>query len=867
MLGPYEILAPIGAGGMGEVFRARDPRVGRDVAIKVSADRFSDRFAREARAIAALNHPNICTLYDVGPNYLVMELIEGESLRARMRSGALAESEALRIAGQVADALESAHDNGVVHRDLKPANIMIRPDGTVKVLDFGLAKMAQASAGPADDTPTRSVSLTEGGAVMGTAAYMSPEQARGSEVDKRTDIWAFGVVLYEMLTGDRLFTGASLSDVLAAVLTRDLDLSTAPPAARRLLTRCLERDPRRRLRDIGDARILLDQSPVLNPAAPSALRWLPWAAAAALAIALAVALVLLWREPGRGALSTMRLNVDLGPQAVGTAMPALSPDGQRLVFVARAADGHTHLLLRRLDTAQDEVLPGTEEAASPFFSADGRWIAFFAAGQLRRISVQGGAVVKVADISGPNGASWGEDGTIVVGSGNAGGLSRVSWTGGTPEPLTRTGEHGDATHRYPQVLPGAKAALFTSHKIVTGFDDATIEAVSLATGERKVVLRGGYFARYISDVSALVYLHDGVLFAVPFDVRALEVRGTPVPVLEEVAGDANTGAGNVDVAGGTLIYRQGKGPVRTWQVLALDRLGRTEPLIADAGTYYTPAFSPNGDRLALAVDYGDRGREIAVYDVQRASLQRLTFTKEVNLFPVWSPDGRYLAFESSSPTGYGLGLIRADGGGALFRTLEHPGLMVPGSFSRDGHTLAYNDSQTETGFDIWTVTVGWSDPERPTFERPTPFQRTPFSEHSPVFSPDGRWIAYVSNESGRGEIYVRPFPGPGGKSRVSLNGGYNPVWSPAGRELYFWAPDARIMVTSCRVQQEAFVVDQPRLWADTQLGLTFFARDMSLSPRDGRFAVLSRVAAPTEAGPAHLAFVLNFLEDIRRRVK
>src|SRR5688572_2124172 len=454
-LGPYQMVSLLGAGGMGEVFRAHDPRVGRDVAVKVSAENFSDRFARESRAIAALNHPNICALYDVGPNYLVMELVEGESLKARLKSGALGQTEALHIAGQIADALDAAHERGIVHRDLKPANIMIRSDGTVKVLDFGVAKMAQPDPGPPQDAPTRPMDLTQDGMIVGTAAYMSPEQSRGSDVDKRTDIWAFGVVLHEMLTGDQLFTGATLSDIRAAVLTHDLDLSTVPPVARPLLTRCLERDPRRRLRDIGEARFLLETSPVVPATIPSTTRKLPWAVAALLAIALAVAFELLWNEPRGVPLSPLRLNVNLGPLAVDGVMPALSPDGERLVFVARAPDGTNHLLLRRLDTAQDDPLPGTEGAANPFFSADGRWIGFLAGGQLRKISTQGGGVATIATVVGPLGASWGEDGTIVLGGSSAGGLMRIPPGGGKPEPLTRTGERGDATHRYPQILPGA----------------------------------------------------------------------------------------------------------------------------------------------------------------------------------------------------------------------------------------------------------------------------------------------------------------------------------------------------------------------------------------------------------------------------
>jgi serine/threonine-protein kinase len=879
-IGPYEIVALLGAGGMGEVYRGRDSRLGRDVALKIllpnfaaDADRMA-RFQREAQVLASLNHPHIASLYGLEESgsvrALVMELVEGSTLADRIKTGAVPLAEALNIASQIAVALDMAHEMGIVHRDLKPANIKVKPDGSVKVLDFGLAKITKTDELQSGDS-TLTDSVTKAGAVLGTASYMAPEQARGETADKRADIWAFGVVVYEMLTGSRLFPGARASEILAAVLTREPDWDRVPTQALLLLRRCLEKDPKHRLRDIGDARFLLEGVPLTGPAfAPPAARPLPWIVAGVLAAALAASLWTFWRAPKPQDRPLIRLNVDLGPEAIrGVVLePRISPDGTLMVFPATSPGGKPQLAVRSLDGPRITFLAGTENATSPFFSPDGHWIGFLAGGKLKRVPVQGGAVVTIAD-TGALGASWGEDQNIVFAPGAVSPLLRVSADGGKPQPLTKVGDKGDATHRWPQVLPGGRAVLFTSHKIVAGFDDATIEAMVFRTGERKTLVRGGYFGRYIGSGNHgyLLYVHEGVLFGVPFDPETLTVHGAPTPVLDDVAGNSDSGAGQFDVGGnGTLLYRSGKGPARNWQVLWMDSSGRTKPLMAEPGAYYTIKLSPDGNRLALTVDRGDKGREIEVFDLQRGFLSRLTFTGEVNVHPVWSPDGKYIAFESSSPRGYGIGLVRSDGSGLMRRLAEHDGLMIPTSFSLDGRWLVGHQMNAQTGFDIWAAPFDTSDPDHPELGKLELFLSSPFSEANPAFSPDGRWIAYTSDESRRVEVYVRPFRRAGGKWQVSTGGaGGGPVWAPNGRELYFRAPDNRIMVAGYTADGDSFLASRPRVWSDTPIGATTFGREFSLSPDGKRFAVLPRRDAQVEQGTVHVTVVLNLLDELRRR--
>ncbi len=871
-LGPYQIVGLIGAGGMGEVYRAHDPRVGRDVAIKVSQERFTERFEREARAIAALNHPNICQLYDVGPDYLVMELIEGEAPK-----GPLAVEEALAIARQIAEALEAAHEKGIVHRDLKPGNVKVKPDGTVKVLDFGLAKVAAGASGSGENSPTLTMSPTIAGVILGTAAYMAPEQARGGAVDKRADIWAFGVVLWELLAGRRLFTGDTVSDTLAAVLKTEVDLSPIPVRVRPIVERCLRKDPRQRWHDIADVRIEIEEAIGEGAEgkgwqAKARPTWLPWVIAGGLAVVAAGCAWIAWRATRTVDYPLTRLSVDLGPDAMtGNLTAAISPDGRRLVFPARGPNGKQALATRLLEQTQATLLPETENGRDPFFSPDSQWLGFFAEGNLKKLSFQGGAPVTICDVTSDSGASWGEDGTIVAGLSMNSGLSRVPAAGGRPQPLT-TLSNGVATHRWPQILPGGHSILFTGSAHVAGTEDASIEAMSLSSGVTKTLAPEAYFGRVLpvgGSRGYLVYLHQGVLFGVAFDSGRLEVQGVPVPLLEDVAASPIVGGGQFDFSAapsghGTLVYLAGKRTGQTYPVMWLDSSGKMQPLIATPGAYATPRFSPDGRRLALTVSTGS-GSDIYSYDWQREIMTRLTFGGGADL-PVWAPDGRHMAFNRSGRE-YGIWWIRSDGSGQPQQILAAQNPVVPWSFSPDGQHLAYREFHSETGTDIWTLPLDTSDPEHPKAGKPEAFLVTPADELVPMFSPDGRWIAYRSNESGTSQIYVRPCPGGrGGMWQISTGGGLYGVWSNNGRELFYETTDHRIMVVDYTVNGDSLVPGKPRVWSDKQI---FYAGNLNLdlAPDGKRFAVFPMPeAAGTDKGSVHVVFLQNFLDELKRRI-
>ena len=750
-LGPYEIIGTIGAGGMGEVYRAHDTRLRRDVAIKVSAERFSERFETEARAIASLNHPNVCTLHDVGPNYLVMELVEGQTLAERITQGAIALDEALAIAKQIADALEAAHERGITHRDLKPGNIKIKPDGVVKVLDFGLAKMGGPPTTHSDNSPTLTVGPTQEGVILGTAAYMAPEQARGKEVDRRADIWSFGVVLYEMLTGQRLFQGDDASETLASVIKDEPKWERVPPRVQRVVRTCLKKDPKQRLQAIGDWPLLLEEH---APPATARHAKVPWITAGVLGLALAGASWVAWRATRPVDNPLTRLSVDLGPDAMTglNLTTAISPDGRRLVFPERGPNGKQQLATRLLDQSEATLLPGTENGRDQFFSPDSQWIGFFADSMLKKISVQGGAPVILCDAPNDYGASWGEDETIVAALSLISPLSRVPDAGGRPQPFTRLGK-GEVTHRWPQVLPGGRGVLFTSASVGVGMENANIEAMPRKGGIAKTLITGGYFGRYVpinGTRGYLVYLHQGVLSAVGLDPVRLEVEGTPVALPEEVAASAMQGGGQFDFSAapsghGTLVYLEGTGAAQTWPVMWLDSSGKMQPLLATPGTYAFPRFSPDGHRLALIMSTSS-GTDIYVYELGRETMTRLTFGGHAQL-PVWTPDGRHIVFRSSSDSG--IWWIRSDGSGEPRQILAAQSSATPYSFSPDGHRLAGHESHPETGYDIWTATLDTSDPDHPKAGEPEAFLATRADEIAPMFSPDGRWIAYRSNESGK----------------------------------------------------------------------------------------------------------------------
>jgi serine/threonine-protein kinase len=863
-LGPYEIVAPIGAGGMGEVYKARDTRLDRMVAVKVSNEQFSERFEREARAVAALNHSNICTLHDVGPNYLVMEYIEGTPLK-----GPLPVDQALKNAAQICDALDTAHKKGITHRDLKPANILVTKAG-VKLLDFGLAKMGpviQAGDG------TMTMALTGKGEILGTFQYMSPEQVTGQDADPRSDIFSFGLVLYEMLTGKRAFEGSSPASVIAAIMERPAPsiADVAPPALDRLLQRCLAKDPDDRWQSARDLKAELEwiasaSGEAIASSAPSQSRLgrLTGIAAGVLAVAVVALGFVAYRATRPAPLKPLvRLDVDLGPgvglSSLAGADTILSPDGTRLVYVSQG-----RLFTRRLDQPKATELAGTDGAFAPFFSPDGQWVAFFTAGKLEKISVEGASPVPLCDITGyGRGGSWGEDGNIIASLFDTRGLSMIPSAGGAPTPVTELA-HEEATHRWPQVLPGGKAVLFTSHTAISGFDEANIDVMILADHHRKTLQRGGTFGRYLPASNGngyLVYINKGTLFAVPFDPGKLEVRGAPSPVLEEVAYNPTGGAAQFDFSrNGTLVYRSGKaaqGNLVTVQWL--DASGQTQPLLAKPGVYGRPRVSPDGQRLAL-----DDGSDIWVYEARRDTMTRLTFGGGRNIAPVWSRDGRYIAFNGPG----GIFWVRPDGAAKPQLLVADKNEAVPFSFAPDGRRLAYNDLTTNTAYDLATVTIE-SDVAGLRAGKPETFLKTSADERHPAFSSDGRWLAYTSNESGKYEVYVRAFPDKGGKWQISNAGGAYPVWSSNGRELFFRTEDNRIMLVTYAAKTDSFVSDKPRVWSDIRLA-NFGAIGMSnydVAPDGKRIVALMPVDTPeAQQTQSHVIFLENFSDELQRKV-
>jgi Tol biopolymer transport system component len=847
---------------MGEVYKARDTRLHRLVAIKVSMEQFSMRFEHEARAVAALNHPHICQLYDVGPDYLVMEFVEGAPLE-----GPLPLQKTVEYAAQILDALDAAHQKGITHRDLKPANILVTKQG-IKLLDFGLAKQATRLS---EGDVTKA--LTDQGQIVGTLQYMSPEQLQGKQADARSDLFSFGCVLYELFTGERAFNGTSAASLIAAILEREpAPLEIAQPLDR-VVRRSLAKDPDQRFQTARDLKAALTWA-LEQPAqvtAPSRSR-LGWVAASTAVLIAGVLGVGWWRSPRALDRPLMRLNVDLGPDAMAGRFTttAISPNGARLVFPVRSADGTQMLATRLLDETNPAALSGTQNGRDPFFSPDGKWVGFFADGKIKKISAQGGAPIVLCQAPDARGGTWGEDGNIIVALNATGALSRVPSEGGLLQPVTKL-QAGVGTLRWPQFLPGNEAVLITASASIVAFEDASIAAASLKTGDVKILVRNGYFGRYLptgNTTGHLVYVHQGVLFAIPFDPKRLELRGSAVPILEDLAGDPNSGAGQFSFSqGGTLVYRTGKVSEQSWIVSWLDG-SRTRPLIATPGFYLQPHFSPDGQRLALS-KFARTDRDVFVYDLQRDTMTSLTVDDHAAA-PIWSPDGKHIAFgfNASNP---GLGWVRADGAGEIQRLLDTKNIVNPFAFFAYGRRLAYIGLDTNGRFKIYSVTLDVSDPDHPKPGKPELFLDTQNNERYPALSPDGRWIAYESDESGIYEVYVRSFPAAsgasGGKWQISIGGGALPIWSRNGRELFFQNPDHRIMVTDYEVKNESFGGGKPRVWSDQRLQDISGLPNYDLAPDGKRFAVIPSLMAPADdKGAIHMTFLLNFFDEVRRRV-
>jgi Tol biopolymer transport system component/tRNA A-37 threonylcarbamoyl transferase component Bud32 len=896
-LGNYQVIGPLGKGGMGEVYRALDTQLDREVAVKVlpasmarDPERLA-RFDREAKILAALNHPNIAVIYGIvdsaAGRALVMELVPGDTLGARIKQGPMPVEEALAVARQMAEALEAAHEKGVTHRDLKPGNVMITPAGLVKVLDFGLAAMAApvaASIDP-DNSPTLTMGMTQAGAIMGTAAYMSPEQAAGVQVDRRADIWSYGVVLYEMVTGKRLFGGGeSISHTLADVLRAPIDLSGIPAGrVRTLLRRCLDRSLKTRLQSIAEARIAIDEpesgaeAPRQAESLPHKGTKLPWIAAAVLGVVAVVAGTAWWSASRPVEQGLIRISGDLGADAIAGANQtvAISPDGKRIVYPVRSG-GKLLLATRLLDQATPTLLSGTDGATVPFFSPDGQWIGFGAEGKLKKISVLGGAAVTLCDAPALRGASWGEDGNIIVALNSTPvGLSRVSDSGGQPQTLTKPQDKGDQRHFWPQLLPDGNAVLFAANA-AGNWDTANVDVLglkddgALKAGEIKILVRGGYSPHYLpgpsGGVGHLVYIHEGVLLGVPFDPVKLELRGTPVPLVEGVAASPGPGGGQFDVSRtGSLVYLAGTTAVTGVTFSWMDSSGKIEPLLAKPDRYIWPRLSPDGNLLAISLTAG-KGYDLYVYDWRHDTMPRLTFNGAENREAEWSPDGKHLVYDAAD----GLWWIRADGGGQPQQLLkEESGTdRTMNGFSPDGKRVSYSIVGRETQRDLYTLPLDLTDPEHPKAGKPEVFLATPAVELFGRFSPDGRWMAYVSNESGRPELYVRPFPGPGGKWQISNEGGNIPVWSRDGRQIFYTNPEVKIMVSDYTAKGDSFSYSKPRVWADTALnGNIGVSNYFDIAPDGKRSVVVSSPGTAQEKqGNLHATFLLNFADEVRRRV-
>jgi Protein kinase domain/WD40-like Beta Propeller Repeat len=888
---------------MGEVYRATDTRLKRQVAVKIlppllaaDPDRLA-RFQREAEVLASLNHPGIAAIYGVedagGMTAIVMELVEGEDLADRIVRGPIPADEALPIAKQIAEALEAAHERGIMHRDLKPANIKLRPDGAVKVLDFGLAKLADTAAvGDVAQSPTITspTLLSAAGVILGTAAYMSPEQARGQPADKRSDIWAFGVVVFEMLAGQRPFAGDTISDTLASVLKTEPEWralpAVTPPRLRGLLRSCLHKNPRQRLRDIGDARLQIDDliagapddagAAVDRRPAPGWRGALPWTVTAACAAALGGVLFAWapWRVPPPA--QVLRFSTDIGADASMTSVAvdaiAISHAGDAIAFVAQnGANAPQRLYVRRLDQLDATPLAGTDDAASPFFSPDGRWIAFFADSKLKKIAVSGGAVVELCSAPIQRGGVWDADDTIVLLPNRIGGLVRVPAAGGVPQPLTTVAE-GEFTHRWPQMLPGGRSVLFTGGiGLNTGYNEGLLLVQPLPTGSRVVVQRGGFHARYLPS-GHVVYIHDGTLFAVPFSLDRLAVTGPPVPVLEGIVSNAGTGSAQFAVSdAGTLVYLHGPSLISAGIPMQwMDQSGKVAPLRPARVVWTNAAFSPAGERLAVQILATQS--DIWVYDLARETLTAVTVDPAADVRPVWSPDGRDLAFGSARADNSttNLYLQRADGTGGAMRLTTGPNAQQPASWHASGHFLMFEEVNPKTNRDLMILPMegdavsGWKPGQ------PAAFLNSAADEQQAAFSPDGRWVAYTSNESGRDEVYVRPFPGPGGKWQISTDGGYTPVWSRTRHELFYGGGGAnlavrQIMMVPYVAAGDTFTADKPRLWTEPRFQARGPNTRMFDVHPDGKRVVLALSEETALQGQRnHLTMVWNFFDELRR---